>query len=109
MKKKFKVLNHNRAIPLDQAISSGIINIQHDSLQAKENTDLLLSTELFDDNNSEIYENDIVIDAAGSIFKIIFLNGAFFAFKINQSGPEKLLPLYLLQSNGHIPVKIYNK
>lgn len=103
-----KVLNLNKLIPLKIALSHNYVIIGDKELRPSINTILSISTLLFDDNDTEIYENDLVYDSAGNKFIIKYHNGAFFAVKLNKHDKpcNELLPLYILQNNGHVPVKV---
>ncbi len=64
-----------------------------------------VSTLLFDQNNIEIFENDLVCDSSKNRYRIAYKKGAFVAIKENDSSGHAI-PLYLLQINSHIPVEV---
>ena len=106
-----KVSENRNSMSLEHAISTGKVTIQNYIVHTQANVILSISTQLLDDTDQEIYENDIVRDATGKRFQISYLHGTFFATSIDSPDFEskEMLPLYLLQCNGHIPVKICNE
>lgn len=95
---------NQQSIDIQKALENSLIQVAHNRLIPQSNVQLNLSTLLCDQNECEIFEHDIVCDSSGEKFQIIYQNGAFFAVKINQNADGSMLPLYLLQINGHIPV-----
>lgn len=91
-------------IGLQKALEDSLILVTDNNLVPQDNVQLNLSTLLFDQNECEIFEHDIVSDSSGEKFQILYQDGAFFAEKINQNTEKVIIPLYLLQLNGHIPV-----
>ena len=101
-----RVLVNGVDISLEKAVASGYILIKDCTLLPQENVQIMLSSSLYDKNGYELFENDIVMDERGEQFTISFHNGTFFAVKKAQDKTYGKIPLYLLQSNGHIPVTI---
>lgn len=95
---------NQQSIDIQEALENSLIRVAHNRLIPQSNVQLNLSTLLFDQNECELFEHDIVRDSSGAIFQIIYQNGAFFATKIDQNTDSNMIPLYLLQINGHIPV-----
>lgn len=102
---KVKVSFDGQPMDILSAIKNSLIVVSENRLIPQGNVKISISTLLLDQDGSEIFENDLVQDSNGKKFQIIYKNGAFFAAKIDSIAHDPLLPLYLLQLNGNIPVK----
>lgn len=102
---KVKVSFDDQPIDILSALKNSLIVVSENRLIPQGKAKISISTLLLDQNGSEIFENDLVQDSDGAKFQIIYKNGAFFASKIDPIAHDTLLPLYLLQLNGIMPVK----
>lgn len=102
---KVKVSFDGQPMDILSALKSSLIVVSENRLIPQGNAKISISTLLLDQDGSEIFENDLVQDSNGEKFQIIYKNGALFASKIEPIAHDTLLPLYLLQLNGNLPVK----
>lgn len=105
---KLKVTSTDKQLNLSSALADSVISVVGNQLIPQNGVKINISTQLFDENDCEIFENDIICDSTGTKFKIEYNNGAFFATKISSSAQSESLPLYFLQLNGHLPVIVIN-
>ena len=110
MELKVRIVDSNRIVSFKDAVINHRITLSYDSIIPGECVDVLLSTGLVDINGTEIYENDELVNDSGNIYTVYYAHGAFFACKANdnQNPYFNKIPLFHLQSNGHIPAKIAN-
>lgn len=103
-------LKNSRNITLMQAIEKEYIKLDKEwiLIDKKGDFEFQISTLLYDDNDKEIFDGDILRDSRGDEYAVTYRFGIFFAVKRVQSPSTSVnrFPLYLLQENGHIPAKI---
>ena len=103
---RIKVFVNGVFCSLETAIASGFVVIEDCMIIPQDNVQIRCSSSIFDINDNEIFEQDIVVDESGKRFEICFQNGAFFAVEKEKSKSAKGIPLFLLQSKKHIPATI---
>lgn len=101
---KLNVSFNQKSMDIQKALENSLVLVAHNCIIPQENVRLNISTLLYDQNDCEIFENDIVCDSSGKKFQIIYQDGAFFAARAGTNTDNSILPLHLLQLNGHIPV-----
>lgn len=104
MELRLKIMDGTKQISLPDALKLGKIVMGEDGLYS-ESAKILRATALLDENECEIFEDDNVVDEKGHSYSIIYKGGAFFAVAHNGERP-KMIPLYLLQANNHVPIII---
>lgn len=102
---KLRVSIDGQPVDIIDALKNSLVVVSGNHVIPQRNAKISISTLLLDQDGSEIFENDFVRDSNGRKFKILYKNGAFFASEIEPSTHDTLLPLYLLQLNGSVPVK----
>lgn len=93
-------------ISLCEALNKGYVKIIDNKIQGNENIEISLSSKLFDWNNKEIFENDIVRDNEGNIYKIIYNYGMFY-FSDPQT-QKIIMPLSVCKLEDKIDVEVIN-
>lgn len=108
MKIHVRVSTGNNVITtLEEAVKSKkVAIIKEELVPVNKSSNIYLSTLLVDDNGNEIFENDIVCDSDGRLFRIVYYGGAFWANSIDSDLLHTNMPLIVLQSNGCVPVKV---
>ncbi len=104
MELRLRVVEGTKQLTLLEAMSTGRIILEEDRLYS-DTAKILRSTSLWDLDEHEIFEEDMVVDEQGHMYSITYKNGAFFAVSHSQDVP-RMIPLYLLQGSDHIPIKI---
>lgn len=107
MELRFKILDDTQQLTFPKAVELGTVVIEDNRIYSN-HAKILLSTLLFDMDGHEIFEDDTVVDESNHEYKIIYKSGAFFALCCTP-GDSRVIPLYLLEGNGYIPVRISKK
>lgn len=74
-------------------------------IAAKNETLVCLASGLSDNNGKEIFEEDVLSDASGKLFRVKYMRGAFFAISLDHDD-QKSIPLFYLEINGIVPAII---
>lgn len=104
MELRLKVVENGEQLTLMDALRLGKV-ISEEHRLCSDTARILRSTELFDMDEQEIFEGDTAVDERGRSYSIIYRNGAFFLAGQSENNCQ-IIPLYLLQGNEHVPIKI---
>lgn len=102
---RVRIVSKTGLISLKDAIEKGVIDCDNNLITAKNETFLCLASGLFDNNGKEIYEEDVLSDTSGKLFRVKYMRGAFFAISIDHDD-QKSIPLFFLEINGIVPATI---
>lgn len=93
-------------ISLCEALNKGYVKILDNKIEENSNIVMSLSSKLFDWNNREIFENDIVKDNQGNIYKIAYDYGMFyFSDPVSQ---KIIMPISVCKLGDKIDVEVIN-
>lgn len=93
-------------ISLNDALNRGYVKIIDSKIIGNENLVISISSRLFDWNNKEIFENDIVRDNQGNIYKITYDYGMFYF-----SDPESekiIMPISVCKLGNKVDIEVIN-
>ena len=93
-------------ISLRDALNKGYVKIIDNKLEGNDNIIISISSRLFDWNNKEIFENDLVRDNKGNIYKIIYDYGMFYF-----SDPQTqniIMPISVCKLGNKLDVEVIN-
>lgn len=93
-------------ISLFEALNEGYVKIVDSKIVGNKNIIISISTKLLDWNNKEIFENDIVRDSQGNIYKIIYNYGMFYF-----SDPKTkkiIMPISVCKLGNKIDIEVIN-
>lgn len=101
-----KIKYLGKEISLCEALNKGYIKIVDSKIIGNENIVISMSSRLFDWNNREIFENDIVRDHRGNIYKIIYNYGMFY---FSDPKSEKIImPISVCKLGNKIDIEVIN-
>lgn len=93
-------------ISLCEALNKGYVKIFDNKIEENSNIIMSLSSKLFDWNNKEIFENDIVKDNQGNIYKIIYDYGMFYFS--DPVSKKIIMPISVCKLGDKIDVEVIN-
>ena len=102
---KVKIVSKTGLISLKDAIEKSVIDCDNNTITAKNETLVCLASGLFDNNGKEIFEEDVLSDNSGKLFRVKYMRGAFFAISLDHDD-QKSIPLFYLEINGIVPAII---
>lgn len=95
-----------KKISLCEALNKGYVKIVDSKIVGNENIVISISSRLFDWNNKEIFENDIVRDYQGNIYRIIYNYGMFY---LSDPKSEKIImPISVCKLGSKIDIEVIN-
>lgn len=93
-------------ISLCEALNKGYVKIVDSKIIGNKNIIISISTKLLDWNNKEIFENDIVRDNQGNIYKIIYNYGMFY---FSDPKTQKIImPISVCKLGNKIDIEVIN-
>lgn len=91
-------------ISLYDALNNGYVKIVDSRIEYNDNIILSMSTKLYDWNNKEIFENDIVKDYKGNMYLISYNFGMFYFADLESK--DIIAPISIYKLNNTIDVEI---
>ena len=101
---RIRITYLGKEISFSEALLYSYIRIEGNEIIANENVVISISSKLYDWNDMEIFENDIVKDSKGKVYKIIYDYGMFY-FSDPQTN-EIIMPLSICKLENKIDVEI---
>lgn len=95
-----QIKHNDEIVGLLDAINRGYVKIIGSRIESKNNTTLSLSTNLFDYNGNELFENDIVQDDNGK-YLIIYDFGLFYLQEVIN---KTRVPLFIYKLGNKVNV-----
>lgn len=102
MEYRIQVMHLNKKISLLKALESGYVKIIDDRMVPQGDTILSLSSQLFDCNGNELFENDIVCTTNGEKYSIIYNFGVFCLKGLKN---KRVIPLYIYKLGNTVDVE----
>jgi hypothetical protein len=92
----FKILYNDELIPFNEAVQKNYINLTSEGFFTQDCcVKIYFFSGLYDANNNEIYDNDMLIDSNGKEYTVNYMLGTFF---INEKDGNKGCIPYTLSS-----------
>ncbi len=95
-----------KEISLYEALNKGYVKIVNNKIVGNEDVVISMSSRLFDWNNKEIFENDIVRDYQGNIYRIIYDYGMFYFS--DPKSKKIVMPISVCKLGNKIDIEVIN-
>lgn len=92
-------------ISLSKAVEKGYVRIVGNKIEPQDNVLISVSSRLFDSNNNELFEDDIVLSKDGKYYKVVYDFGIFY---LQDKDQVEKIPLYVHKLKHNVDVEKCN-
>lgn len=99
---KIQITHKGQKLSLFKALELGHVQVVGDKIEPMDETEISLSSKLFDSCGNELFENDIVKTSGGKQYKIIYDTGMFY---LSELTTKSITPLCIYKLGNRIDVE----